>query len=253
MAFVYILRHGIEDVFKIGRTINLDARRRALTTGSPVALEEFDCIETEEAPLCETYLHKLLRSKRSSESGAREFFRVGPEELRRAIQDTREFLDEFVEKKKEAEQFAVAETNGKTLRPTEADLDLYRQLIDCRGQLDQLTYERVSLETQLKARIGSAEGIDQVATWRSKVFSRVDVATLKIREPVIYEQFLKATRTRGLPAKVGPRPGAAGSTSRIGGRGDGWVAQIVSLGSMITSQINAGRCPVPMSYPVSMP
>jgi Meiotically Up-regulated Gene 113 (MUG113) protein len=66
MAYVYILRSGSENLFKIGRTDrDVDARIRQLATGNPHRLTKFDCIETEHDSLCETYLHRILRSRKS--------------------------------------------------------------------------------------------------------------------------------------------------------------------------------------------
>jgi hypothetical protein len=83
MAYVYILRSGGENLFKIGRTDgDVEARIRQLATGNPYRLTKFDVIDTEHDSLCETYLHRMLRSKRSLASGAREFFEITPEELK---------------------------------------------------------------------------------------------------------------------------------------------------------------------------
>src|SRR5712691_1199534 len=66
MAYVYILRSGDENLFKIGRTDgDVEARIRQLATGNPYRLTKFDVIDTEHDSLCETYLHRMLRSKRS--------------------------------------------------------------------------------------------------------------------------------------------------------------------------------------------
>lgn len=65
MAFVYILRSGNEDLFKIGRTRGeLAARIKNLSTGNPHALTLFDSIETDDDAACETYLHGRLQSRR---------------------------------------------------------------------------------------------------------------------------------------------------------------------------------------------
>src|SRR2546428_3158194 len=86
MACVYILRSGNENLFKIGRTDgDVEARIRQLATGNPHRLTKFDLIETEHDSLCETYLHRMLRSKRSLASEAREFFRITPEDLMSVI------------------------------------------------------------------------------------------------------------------------------------------------------------------------
>src|SRR5437868_10106143 len=115
MGYVYILRSGNEDLFKIGRTEGeVDFRVKQLSTGNPHALTRFDVIETDHDSLCETYLHRMLRSKRSVASDAREFFAITSEELVAVIREAREFLDEFVAKQKEADRFSEEESDGRT-------------------------------------------------------------------------------------------------------------------------------------------
>ena len=104
MAYVYFFRSGNENLFKIGKTARDDVedRIRDLSTGNPHPLTVFDAIETEDEDECEKYLHKILRSKRSRESAAQEFFEVAPDVLKSVIQDAREFLSEFLATKRAA-------------------------------------------------------------------------------------------------------------------------------------------------------
>src|SRR5262249_31174526 len=74
VEYVYVLRSGDEDLFKIGRTRDINSRRLTLSTGNPHPLTLFAVIETEHASWCETYLHSVLRSRRV----AGEFFAVSP-------------------------------------------------------------------------------------------------------------------------------------------------------------------------------
>jgi T5orf172 domain len=56
MAYVYVLRSGAENIFKIGRTKgDVDARILQLSTGNPYPLTKFDLIETEHDAHCESY------------------------------------------------------------------------------------------------------------------------------------------------------------------------------------------------------
>jgi hypothetical protein len=87
MGFVYIFRSGRENLFKIGKTIDVKRRGKQLATGNPHPLTEFACIETDYASECEKYLHQRLRTKRSRRSGAREFFEIDPSELEQLLRD----------------------------------------------------------------------------------------------------------------------------------------------------------------------
>src|SRR5262245_1367117 len=197
MAYVYILRSGDENLFKIGRTDgDVDARIRQLATGNPYRLTKFDIIETEHDSLCETYLHRMLRSKRSLASEAREFFQITPDELTSIICDAREFLAEFIANQMEADRFAEEETDGLLLRPGDPEWSIYSRLLVAREEEDTSRYQRQLLENKLKIAIGKADGLDGIATWKTQAVERLDQSALKAAEPDIFKRYVKTARTR---------------------------------------------------------
>jgi hypothetical protein len=199
MAYVYILRSGNENLFKIGRTDgDVEARIRQLATGNPYRLTKFDIIDTEHDSLCETYLHRMLRSKRSLASGAREFFVIAPEELTSVIREAREFLAEFIANQMEADRLAEEETDGVLLKPGDTEWSIYSRLLVAREEEDSYRYQRQLLENKLKIVIGRAEGVDGIATWRTQAIERLDQAALKATEPDIFRMYAKISRIRVL-------------------------------------------------------
>jgi hypothetical protein len=195
-AYVYVLRSGTSNVFKIGRALDRERRMRNLATGNPQPLSLFACIETEDATSAEKYLHHRLRSHRSQRSLAREFFEIDPEDLAAIIDDARAFLDDFIPKRHEAEQLAAQESDGRVLAPGTADWERYANLIDVRESLDGLELKRRALEAGFKIAIGSADGIEGLATWRSQSRGRFDQEALRVVEPAIFERFVIVERHR---------------------------------------------------------
>ena len=199
MAYVYILRSGNENLFKSGRTDgDVEARIRQLATGNPYRLTKFDVIDTEHDSLCETYLHRMLRSKRSLASGAREFFEITPEALKSVICEAREFLAEFIANQMEADRLAEEETDGVLLKPGNTDCSIYSRLLVAREEEDTYRYERQLLENKLKSVIGRADGVDGIATWRTQAVERLDQPALKAAEPDIFRMYVKTSRIRVL-------------------------------------------------------
>ena len=197
MAFVYALKSGNEDLFKIGRTrADLEARIKHLSTGNPHSLTPFDVIETEHDALCETYLHRKLRSKRCVDGEAREFFAVEPAELRDAIRDAREFLDEFVPKQREADRLAKEESEGHILNPGQEEWEAYRRLLQIREDEDGLSLDRALVETRLKLLIGRAAGLNRLATWKTHTVKKFDEAALRLAEPDRFQTFVRESRIR---------------------------------------------------------
>lgn len=197
MAFVYALRSADEDLFKIGRTRgDLEARIKQLSTGNPHPLTRFDVIETEHDALCETCLHRKLRTKRCVDGEAREFFAVQPAELEDAIRDAREFLDEFVPKQREADRLAKEESDGHILKPGQEEWEAYRRVLQIREQEDDLSLDRALVETRLKLAMGRAAGLDRVATWKSHTVKKFDEAAFRLAEPDRFQDFVRESRIR---------------------------------------------------------
>ncbi len=197
MAFVYVLRSGDEPLFKIGRTRGgLEARIRQLATGNPHRLTLFDHIETDYDTVCETYLHRRLRARRSAESDAREFFSLTPAEVVDAVRDAREFLEDFVPRQQEAERLAREESDGVLLTPTDPEWEIYRRLIEIRAAEYSLNLDRTQAENQLKLVIGKSDGLERLATWKSHEVKRFDEAAFKLAEPKLFEAFVRASVQR---------------------------------------------------------
>jgi T5orf172 domain len=179
MSFVYILRSGDEDLFKIGRTGgDVESRRKHLSTGNPQALTVFDSIETDDVGACEAYLHGSLQSKRRA-GEAREFFAVPTAELEALIRAVRQYLAEDLPKQKKAKRLARAECDGQILRPGDDEWETYRRLLQVRETEHGVGLERVRLENDLKLVIGSAASLDGIATWKAHLVRKFDEASFK--------------------------------------------------------------------------
>jgi len=199
MAYVYILRSGTADLFKVGRTDrDVDARIRELATGNPHRLTKFDVIETEFDSVYETYLKRKLRSKKCLGTHAQEFFAITEEEMKSAISDAREFLQEFIITQEQAAHLAEQEPDSEVLTPSDAEWSIYSSLLAAREDEDTANYLRQLLENRLKLAIGKADGLEGIATWRIQSVERLDQTAFKAEEPDIYRKYAKATRIRVL-------------------------------------------------------
>jgi hypothetical protein len=152
-------------------------------------------IETEHDALCETYLHRRLRSHRLSDGDAREFFAVAADELRDGIEDVREFLAEFVPKQQEAERLGKQPSDDRLLQPGDREWEMWRRLVAAREVEAVAKFDRARLETDLKLAIGTAAGIEGVATWRTET-QQFDEAGFRRVEPELYETYRQDVRLR---------------------------------------------------------
>jgi hypothetical protein len=197
MAFVYILRNGDENVFKIGRTKgDLEKTIKQLSRGNPKTLTEYDSIVTDEEVAGETYLHRKLRSHKVIESGGREFFSLSSEVLDSAIQEVREYLEDFVQSKRQAEELCLSDDDGTISSPTTEDLALYQSLCKIREEQDSLCVQREFYESKLKLRIGSASALGQLATWKTQIGPRFDQCAFEREMPDVFQAFQRPSRSR---------------------------------------------------------
>jgi hypothetical protein len=197
VGYVYVFRHGHDDQFKIGRTANVDKRLRQLQTGSPKPLTVFDVIETADTKEGEEFLHRRLAHKRL----IGENFALTPDEVREAAGHARSFLEELPQRREEQnrlQQLSSVESSEEMLPATEALLDLRRRLLQIRAEkarrmaeVADLQLEEGRLETAIKLAIGTTNGIDRVATWRTvDGRRRFDPEWLKADDPQLYEAYL---------------------------------------------------------------
>ncbi len=104
MPWVYCLRVGSEDCFKVGRTKDSVARRKLqLAVGSSRRLTVHREIETSYPNELEKYLHNLLGLARA-ENG--EFFTLSADELDAAIDEAKSFIHSAVPQSARAEELS---------------------------------------------------------------------------------------------------------------------------------------------------
>jgi Meiotically up-regulated gene 113 len=205
MGYVYAFRHGHEDEFKFGQTINLDQRRKALQTGCPKPLALFDWIETDDYKNGEKFILRRLAHKRL----IGEFRAVTADEAREAMDACRAYLENELprwrEEDHEVDELSTIESDPEMLPSNEDVLEKHRQLLRLRAEknfkkieIDRLEAEEARLETAIKLAIGRAKGIEGVATWETGDSRRAfNSEALKAMNPELYEMYLtKFDQTR---------------------------------------------------------
>jgi hypothetical protein len=190
--FVYILQNGDTDVVKIGKALDVEQRRGQLRTGNPEALTVIDTIETDDAGLCEKFLHRSLQSKRLRG----EFFGLTLAQAKEAGQRLRRFLAEDVPVEKEAKLLAKAECDSPARQATERERALHRELLEKNEAKYLLEVECARLANELKVSIGTSEGLDGVASWRTHTVSKFDEASFRKAHPDLHGAFSHPVRQR---------------------------------------------------------
>ena len=196
MALVYVLQNGDQNLYKIGWTRGtLLKRLQQLSTGNP-NLREVHTIETKCAARCENHLKQTLLSRKLIHSLAQEFYALERNEVDAAVEDARQFSDEFNTLKEELARLTATQSNGTILKPTQAAVEKYQALRKIREDIYRMTNERVRLENDLKLTIGEFDGLDGIITWRTDTTSVFDEAAFRSQHRELYESFIQVKQVR---------------------------------------------------------
>jgi len=197
MGFVYVLRSGETDFFKVGRTeSDVEGRVKQLSTGNPVPLVIFDVIETDYAARCETFLHNRLQARRSRESDAKEFFAIGATEMREEIAAARDYALNDLPKAAQVAALAVVECEDRWVEPSADAHRVFEELLQVRAAQAALQVERDRLENELKLVIGPTLGLEGLASWKVVPGHRFDAERFAQEHPEIYVTYYVETRQR---------------------------------------------------------
>ncbi len=197
MAYVYILQSGSENLYKIGRTRgDVEKRRKDLSTGNPHPLTTFRVIETDHDSLFENFLHKKFAGRLSRRGDAREFYELDPEELEQGLKEAEEFMSGYLPLLEESEKLKVLESSGEVIAPNPEVMEIYQELRELNDRTSILEFEKTVLVNKLKTRIGQADGIEGVATWKTQVSLRFDQTRLKEQEPDLFQRYQSETKQR---------------------------------------------------------
>lgn len=193
-GWVYVLAAGDTNRIKIGRTKNaITDRIGQLQTGNPFVINERDQISTAYASKVEGYLHALLATSRS-ESG--EWFEVSPTALDDALTKARAYALHLEQTQSDIESLVQSPVEEREEPATDRDQHIHQELLELYAEQKRIEVEIEQRETQLKLRIGSADSLEAIATWKGVSGSRLDQVRLKEERPDLYQAFAKPFKSR---------------------------------------------------------
>jgi hypothetical protein len=196
MGAIYFMRSGTGDHIKIGRTKgDVETRRLQLATGNP-HLMIIKIIETDFASHGEAYLKGILRSKKLVGDGGDEFYVLCQKDIEQATEELQQYITEYAELLPEVTHLETQDGDPRLLTPGNFEFSIYRDLLEAREQECRYSARRDILESRLKIAIGSASGLEGMATWKSAVTHRFDTKTFKQEHADLYAAFSTESRSR---------------------------------------------------------
>jgi hypothetical protein len=194
MPWVYCLRVGSEDCFKVGRTKDSVSRRKVqVAVGSSRNLTIYREIVTDYPNELENYIHKLLDLTRA-ENG--EWFNISAEGLDAAFDEGESFIHMAMPQNARAEELQAAKPDEQIVEPSDADSAVYQDLRRARREMFLLKKRVELLETQLKIAIGAHLGLRGIAKWFWRETPRFDNTRFREEQPEMYAEYTKFQATR---------------------------------------------------------
>lgn len=201
MGYVYAFRLGKLEQYKIGQTTTTPEKRRSSAqTSCSERLAVFDAIETDEYKALEKYIKERWGHRRSTEGGT-EIYHLTEPEAAELFSAARAWVSDELPKLLRAAELEALQPDPAVLPSDQATralrgqwIKLHDEEIRAKQEYDQAAAARARVETELKLAIGTASGIEDVATWKVGVKSRrISGELVQEREPGLYEQALVAT------------------------------------------------------------
>ena len=197
MAYVYILRHGRENKFKIGRTTkSVKVRLKELSTGNP-DLAIFDVIETEHETTIEKYIHRRLATRKIiNGSSSDEFYAVSPADLIPVIEEARIYNSDCLPTIVQAEDLDAEDPDGSIKEPGNEAIAMHYEMLEIEQQMARLQARQAYLIAGIKITMGTASELRGIATWDNVVSNRFNSAVFKAENPDLYEKYREPSVSR---------------------------------------------------------
>lgn len=192
MSGVYVLKDTETNLLKIGRAANLKERLSNLRTANP-RLELVQWFETDEDSTVEAYVHsKLVKHRKSGE-----FFDVN---TAIAISEIESILNLFKHKPTDDEVDTVRSISdlAEARLPTSEEEQMFKELVQIRGQIKTLMCLDEVFTEILMVRIGACDGIAGWASFSGMNIDRFDASKFRRENPELAKNYIDRSYRRVL-------------------------------------------------------
>ena len=193
MGCVFFARRGDENIYWLGRSASSDSRMMSSVLKDP-AFELHRTIETDSPSDCEKFLEGYFASHKVGCNPT--LFRFTDEEIQQALRVAESFVNKFLPVRKSAQSLCGRVTEKNYATPAKRQMEIYKKLKAIREEEFRLQLRREFLENELKVAIGSAAGLQGIASWISQVQKRFDGLLFKSENPSLYSSYQKEKTVR---------------------------------------------------------
>ena len=177
MASIFLVHLNGSDTYALRRTAPAD------TDG--IASK----IETEEPADCESFLLHYFESRCVDRE--KKTFRFGADEVANVVKVAEGFSRRFLPLQNAVEQLKHQASNNRFLPAEQRQRDLCHQIHILREEEFRVSKRRELLENELKVAIGTAAGIQGLATWRSHEQDSFNRERFKAEHPDMFRAYVQ--------------------------------------------------------------
>lgn len=197
MRTLYVLQNVETNNFLVGTTAGSTNRMVAsLKERHSLNLKVFYEVKSESAALGESHLYLQLEPHKRSDQNGLASFCLTPDKMKTAIASARAQMETYANNKENVRLLEGISSEDRTIvAPWNLQQD-FQRLLEIRALQDRLKLERANIELKLKLAMGTADTLEDMATWKTVVSRRLNRRLLKEVRPEIYAEFAKESQGR---------------------------------------------------------
>lgn len=197
VGYVYFSKRG-RDVYKLGRCIDFEKRRRDHQT-TDFAFEYEIVRQTIEYKACEDFLKSHFEGNRLP--GAPETFAISISEIEQVLPKALRYADALHRSRASFQEIRGQESLSPEIGATDEIRVLYERLKQLRQAVDELEAEADIIKLGMVLAMGDSAGISNFVTYKAQarfaLVNGVELREILRRErPDLYERFWKQTIAR---------------------------------------------------------
>jgi hypothetical protein len=192
----YVYRLGETGIYKVGKTTDLERRRKTFETISTEPLELHAAIETSDHTEVENFMKERLQARRWLEGPGKDLYEAERDEVDAVIEAARRFSADTLPRIGAAATLTKTRADGRVLTPGQIERDLHRELLEWRQAEARAQQEMRRIKTELMLLMQTASRLDGIVVWESRMKPTFEEARFKRENAKLAEPYIKYVHER---------------------------------------------------------
>lgn len=210
MNYLYCIRVGHEDRFKIGHSKSPHRRLQNLSSGNDRRLNYEREVATLDAKEIEAFIHALLAPHRTDTG---EFFDISLAEFDAALERAQRHLAESKSIREGAQSLRTRKPVDPVRPPSADELALCRELKSAKARAFLLAEEIAILESKLQIAVGDSLGLEGIVWWKWEETLHFNQQLFRKAHPKLFKSYMRVRSCRVFRLANAKPKNAAGTKS----------------------------------------